>query len=244
MLTKAQVKFIKSLQEKKYRKLEQCFLVEGEKSVLELLQSDFEVKFIVGTDVFLSTYSGQLDNRICIEANEKDLSALGEFRSNEAALAVVKMKHATVNDLKPAKLQLVLDNIQDPGNLGTIIRTADWYGIQQIVVSEDTVDCYNPKVIASTKGSFTRVEIVYTDIKNWLSQQNHCTVYGALLGGENIRQIRFDEQIILIIGNEAHGIRPGILPLIQKKITIPKYGKAESLNAAIATAILLDRMVS
>ncbi|MCZ8354319.1 MAG: RNA methyltransferase [Cyclobacteriaceae bacterium] len=232
------------MQEKKYRKLEQCFLVEGEKSVLELLESDFKSKMIVGTATFLSTHHHLLNHLNCIEATEQELSGLGEFRTNKGALAVVEIKHTTLQNLKPSKLYLVLDNIQDPGNLGTIIRTADWYGIQQIIVSEDTVEFYNPKVIAATKGSFTRVEVVYTDIKNWLLQQNQHSIYGALLGGENVRHTEFDENAILIIGNEAHGIRLEILPLIQKKITIPKYGKAESLNAAIATAILLDRMVS
>jgi TrmH family RNA methyltransferase len=134
---------------------------------------------------------------------------------------------------------LVLDDIRDPGNLGTIIRTADWYGITRIIASSETADFYNSKVITSTMGSFTRVGIFYTTLEQYLAQST-LPVFGAYLEGKNIHETRFGSGGLIVIGNESHGIRPELEKFITDKITIPRFGKAESLNAAIATAIICD----
>jgi RNA methyltransferase, TrmH family len=136
---------------------------------------------------------------------------------------------------------LVLDDIRDPGNLGTIIRTADWYGIQKIIASEETADYYNPKVISATMGSFTRVSVFYTDLATYLGQHHH-RVFGAYLEGQDIHKVDFGTSGLVLIGNEARGISPSLSRFVTDKITIPKYGKAESLNAAIATAIICDQV--
>jgi RNA methyltransferase, TrmH family len=240
MLSKADIKYIKSLQVKKYRKQEQSFTVQGGKSVLELLKSDFETTAIFGTDDFLSTLEGRPNTRIAI-VSESDLDGLGEFQTNNSALAIAKIKpnHPVVPG--PQEFALVLDDIRDPGNLGTIIRTADWYGINKIIVSEETADFYNPKVISSTMGSFTRVAIFYTDLENYLSKSK-LKVYGTYLNGENVHKLKFDTTGLIVIGNESHGINPKLEKFISNKITIPRNGKAESLNAAIATAVILDNL--
>jgi TrmH family RNA methyltransferase len=241
MVTKSQVKFIKSLQEKKYRKLEKCFLVEGEKSVLEVLSSSFTIRFVIGTADFFNKYASMLTHVEKYEAKEAELASLGEFKSNNAALAVVNIQEYDIADFKPGGVNVVLDDIQDPGNLGTIIRTADWYGVESIIASKETVDFYNNKVIAATKGSFSRVKVYYTDLHNFLKDYNgKLPVYGASLQGENAHTVNFEKPSLLIIGNEAHGINKSLMAWVTKPVFIPRFGKAESLNAAIATAILLD----
>ncbi|MCE2732430.1 MAG: RNA methyltransferase [Flammeovirgaceae bacterium] len=244
MVTKSQVKFIKSLQEKKYRKLEQCFLVEGEKSVLELLSSDFTIRFVVGTVEFFRKYASLLVHVEKFEAKEGELSSWGEFKTNYSALAVAEMKHFEISDFTATGLHVVLDDIQDPGNLGTIIRTADWYGINSIVASKETVDFYNPKVIAASKGSFCRVKVFYTELHSFLQDYYlHIPIYGASLQGENANQVKFEKPSLLLIGNEAHGINDALMRFVSMPVFIPRFGQAESLNAAIATAILLDRIM-
>jgi RNA methyltransferase, TrmH family len=240
MLSKADIKYIKSLQVKKYRKQEQSFTVQGAKSVLELLKSDFETTAIFGTDDFLSTLDGRLNARITTVA-ETDLNGLGEFQTNNSALAIAKIKPNNPVVPGPNEFALVLDDIRDPGNLGTIIRTADWYGVNKIIVSDETADFYNPKVISATMGSFTRVAIFYTDLENYLSKSK-LKVYGTYLNGENVHKLKFDTTGLIVIGNESHGINPKLEKFISNKITIPRNGKAESLNAAIATAVILDNL--
>ena len=242
MLTKADIKYIKSLQVKKYRKQEQSFIVQGAKSVLELLDSDFETVSVYGTDEFLSNVKPRPGFSLHA-VKEKELDALGEFQSNNTALAVAKFKENNPVAPGPREFALVLDDIRDPGNLGTIIRTADWYGINKIVASNETADLYNPKVISSTMGSFTRVSIYYTDLENYLSKSK-LTVYGTYLDGEDVHKMHFDSSGLIVIGNESHGINPKLEPFISNKITIPRYGKAESLNAGIATAVICDNLRS
>ena len=239
MLTKADIKYIKSLQVKKYRKQEQSFIVQGAKSVLELLASDFETVSVYGTEEFLSNVKSP---GVSLQAvKEKDLDGLGEFQTNNTALAVARIKENKPVAPGPREFALVLDDIRDPGNLGTIIRTADWYGINKIIASTETADFYNPKVISSTMGSFTRVAIFYTDLENYLSKSK-LTVYGTYLNGEDVHKVRFDSTGLIVIGNESHGINPKLEPFISNKITIPRYGKAESLNAGIATAVICDNL--
>ncbi len=244
------VKFIKSLQVKKYRKLEQCFVVEGSKSTLELLHANYTIRMIVGTQAFLQQHAALFTNKnfAIVAVSAEELQKLGSFQTNTTVLAVVEMKPNLPVFPAPHGLTLALDGIQDPGNLGTIIRIADWYGISRIICSEDTVDVYNPKTISATMGSFTRVQVYYTDLAAYLqTYQSELTIYGAFMDGENIHQATVAKNGILVMGNEANGIRDIIQPLVQRQISIPRFGEAESLNVAIATAVLCDnwqRMVS
>lgn len=241
MLSKNTVKFIKSLHQKKYRSEFGQFFVEGEKSVLEVLQSDFLVDLLLVTESFekknsrhLDGYSGEL-----ISVTQNQLEQLGQFQSNDAALAVVKMKPNAPFVPKKGELIIALDEVRDPGNLGTIIRIADWYGITQLVFSPQTAEVYNPKVIQATMGSFTRVKFFYGELDQIFDQWK-LPVYGAFLGGENIHTIKKPVPGILLMGNESKGISPELEKKVTQKVTIPGFGHAESLNVAIATAILCD----
>ena len=241
MLSKAKIKFVKSLQIKKYRKQEQCFIVEGVKSVQELLASDFEVVMLVATNAFLAVNQLPKSAEI-IEATDKELASLGEFQSNDSVLAVARIKGPIHLDLEPNEFALVLDDIRDPGNLGTIIRTADWFGISKIIASEETADFYNPKVIASTMGSFTRCRILYTDLAAYLESKRGTRMFGAVLDGRDVHTVSFGSGGLIVIGNESRGISNELAGFITDRITIPKYGKAESLNAAMATGIICDNL--
>ncbi len=241
MLTKNQAKLIKSLDEKKNRVELGLFLVEGEKSVAEVLDSDFEISLVVATTEFFDIYGDKVREKAeSFEiVNQSELEKIGTFKTNDAAIAVVKQKYNETFEIGKQELVLALDEVKDPGNLGTIIRIADWYGIKNIVASRETVDFYNPKVVTATKGSFTRVNMFYTDLKDFISGSK-LPVLGAFLDGENIHKTKFPESGILVMGNESNGISKEIEKLVTQKITIPAYGKAESLNVAIATAIILD----
>lgn len=243
MITKNQIKYINSLQQKKFRLEHQSFVVEGAKSVIELLKSDFEMELLFLTKSFFEENQSLLHNLLLqpeiVETSE--LERLGSFSSNNAALAVVKTKENVEILISEKEYALILDDIRDPGNLGTIIRVADWYGITKIICSTSTVDLYNPKVINATMGSFTRTSLYYTDIEDFIKKQK-MNVYGTLLDGENIHKIDFTNSGYVVIGNEANGISEKITKLITHKITIPKFGGAESLNAGIATAVVLDNI--
>lgn len=243
MLSKARIKFIKSLQLKKYRKQEQCFTVQGEKSVLETLNSSFQVRELYATADFierqkpaLSRYKNDL-----VQVTESELASASEYATNDAALAIVTIPENVQVDVKVNEFILMLDDIRDPGNLGTIIRTADWYGVTKVIASEETADVYNSKVIQSSMGSFTRVQVYYTNLVEFL-KINKGSVYGTFLKGEDVHNLKHGSGGIIVIGNEANGISPGVEKFITNKITIPQYGRAESLNAAIATAVILDNI--
>ncbi|MFA5651937.1 MAG: RNA methyltransferase [Candidatus Paceibacterota bacterium] len=241
MFTKNQAKLIKSLDEKKNRVELGLFLVEGEKSVSELLDSDFEIDLLLTTTEFFDKYGEKIreKSKSYEIVNQFDLEKVGTFATNDSAIAVVKQKINKQTEIKKNEILIALDEIKDPGNLGTIIRIADWYGIKNIIASKNTVDFYNPKVITATKGSFTRVSMFYTDLNDFLSKTK-LPILGAFLNGENIHETKFPASGILVMGNESNGVSKEIEKLITKKITIPAYGKAESLNVAIATAIILD----
>jgi RNA methyltransferase, TrmH family len=240
MLSKANIKFIKSLQVKKYRKQEQCFVVEGAKSVMELLASDFEVVKLLATEKFLDEYPVSTKAEV-IAVTEKELEGVGEFQTNATALAVARMKPNKMFTASPDEFALVLDDIRDPGNLGTIIRTADWFGIGKIIASPDTADLYNPKVISSTMGSFIRVDVLYTPLEDYLAKSS-LQIFGAYLEGKNVHDVTYGKGGLIVIGSESHGISSGLERFITQRITIPRFGKAESLNAAIATAIICDNI--
>jgi TrmH family RNA methyltransferase len=245
MLNKQTVKFTKSLQNKKFRREYSQFIVEGEKSVLEVLDSDFIVHKLLVTNFFLNKYENKLKPfSECIEiAGDHELDTIGSLQSNDAAIAICNIKTEELSAHTSDGWIIALDQINDPGNLGTIIRIADWYGISTIVCSEDTADVYNPKVINASKGSFIRVSIFYTDLLSFLKKSER-PVYGADLTGENIHTISFPKSGIIVMGNEAHGISDRISNMIQHTITIPRFGQAESLNVGIATAIFCDRIRS
>lgn len=228
------------MQVKKYRKQEQCFLIEGAKSVQELLASDFEVVQLLATSGFLANVAGSLKGEV-IEVSEKSLEGMGEFQTNSTALAVAKLKPNKPILVSDNEYGLVLDDIRDPGNLGTIIRTADWYGIDKIIVSPETADFYSPKVIQATMGSFTRVNIYSTMLSDYLSDTK-LPVYGAFLEGAHVHGVKFPPGGFIVVGSESHGISAELEPLISQKITIPRFGRAESLNAAIATAVICDNL--
>ena len=242
MLSKAKIKFIKSLQIKKYRKQEQSFIVEGAKSVRELLHSDFDVVTLVGTQGFLSTARAKNHVEV-IEVSERELDGLGEFQTNDAAIAVARTKPNEFLSVNPDEFALLLDDIRDPGNLGTIIRTADWFGVTKIIASAETADFYSPKVISATMGSFTRVKIFYTSLAEYL-QASKLPVFGTYLHGANIHQADFGSGGLILIGNESKGIHPELEKFVTQKVTIPKSGKAESLNAAMAAGIILFKVSS
>jgi TrmH family RNA methyltransferase len=246
MFTKSQANMIRSLQDKKYRQKTGLFLVEGEKSVVETINSDFEIKTLLVTKNFLSKYRNLIKTKkIPTEIVEpRELEKAGTLESNDSAMAIVVQKTfaiAKVENNEPAESEivLVLDNIRDPGNFGTMVRIADWYGIKKIIASTGTVDLYNPKVISATKGSFTRVNVYYTDLNKYLTEIE-APILGAFMQGENTHKFNFPKNGVLVMGNESNGITPEIEKLIKQKITIPSFGKAESLNVSIATAILLD----
>jgi len=242
MVSKAVIKYIKSLQVKKYRNQHQAFVVEGAKSVLELLRSDYELQHLFITETFYEEHTRLLSKGFKYEiVSEDDLVKAGTYASNNAALAVATMRKLPVLKLTATDLAIALDDIRDPGNLGTIIRIADWYGIQNIVCSETCADFYNPKVIAATMGSFTRIQVYYLNLEKWLSEQKAThAVYGASLDGVNIHQMQLHASGIIVMGNEANGIKPEVAAHVTKLIKIPAFGQAESLNVATATAIIAD----
>jgi TrmH family RNA methyltransferase len=171
-----------------------------------------------------------------------ELSRVGTLESNNAAIAVVRTKENHPLLAESGEIVLVLDDVRDPGNLGTILRIADWYGIYKIICSRTTAEVYNPKVISASKGSFARVRWYYTDLVDYLQNRaDQQPVYGAFLGGENIHSMPFGQEGgYLVMGNEANGIHSELIPVLTQKITIPRFGGAESLNVGIATAVILD----
>ena len=240
-LPKKLVKFIKSLRTKKSRLREKAFVVEGAKSVKELLLSDYNVTIVIGTPQFMDTHTWLLakESLLTFQVAPAFLASLGTFQSNNAALAVVNMPVNKPLTLANNVCGLVLDDIRDPGNLGAILRIAHWYGIDKVICSETTVDLYNPKVLHASMGAFTQVHVYYTDLVSYLSKTT-LPVLGAFVQGENVHTISFPPAGWLVIGNESRGISHKLMPYINQKIGIPQYRQVESLNAAIATAVICD----
>lgn len=234
MLSINQKKQVNSLKQRKFRLQNNYFVVEGVKMLEELLLSNYEVVSIYATENWRSKNLG-VD---CELVSEKELVSISSLKNPNEVLAVVKMKEKPMTDIS-SQLTIVLDKLQDPGNLGTIIRTADWFGVKNIVCSTDSVDVYNPKVIQASMGSFFRVNIVYTSLKEFFTTNSDLTVYGALLSGKNVYKKSLNRKgAVLMLGNESKGISDELVPFIQEQLFIPNYGKAESLNVASATAIL------
>ncbi|MHA8049925.1 RNA methyltransferase [Aquirufa sp. ROCK-SH2] len=241
MLSNNQIKLINSLHSKKGRNENRQFLVEGEKGIQELLSSNFKISFIVLNE---SAPTFRIDSKIPIfSLEEKQLQKLSSLTSNNYGFAVVHFLD-DINLFKQEKdsYSVVLDGIRDPGNLGTIIRICDWYGIKQIVLSDDCTEFYNPKVISATMGSFKRIRFIYTDLEEFFQKNSEIPVIGAYLDGECIHEFQFPSSGFILMGNESIGIRDSNLKFVTKKITIPRYGSAESLNVAISTGIILDNL--
>ncbi|MCC6323552.1 RNA methyltransferase [Candidatus Nomurabacteria bacterium] len=236
-------KFIKSLHLKKYRKEEGLFLVEGEKSIIELVQSDFEIINIYITRSIYEKYRDILSkyDTIIDIVEENELTKYSTLEFNDTGIAIVKQKDNTPISINDKEIIVALDDVRDPGNLGTIIRTCDWYGIKKIVCSETTSDFYNNKTISASMGSFARVEVYYTDLNNFLNNVQ-VPIIGAYLNGSDVHTFNYPNTGILLMGSESNGINKDLEKYVTDRITIPKYGNAESLNVSIATGIILDNI--
>ncbi len=237
MVTKSELKYIQSLSDKKVRLETGCFIAEGVKLVGEMIAAGYPLKAVYALDSWESPDTSLEVTRI--EAFELEKMSMLQTPNQVLAVAMMPHKKEVLNLEGP--LTIVLDGIQDPGNMGTIIRTADWFGITQIVASEDTVDVYNPKVIGATMGSFMRVSVTYKNLAEWIPTVK-LPVYGALLEGENVFTIKTPQKGLLVIGSEGKGIRENIFEFITHPVTIPKIGDAESLNAGIAAGIIVAQL--
>lgn len=216
------------------------FLVEGNKIICELSNSNFKIKEILSTHPEKLDFPGVTITHI----SENELKKISFLKTPKDSVAVCYIEEE--QEMEDQDIQLVLDGIQDPGNLGTIIRLADWFGIEQIICSEDTVDFYNPKVIQASMGSFTRVNMVYCDLVEYLSATDNTNI-GTDMDGENIYSFEKPKKMNLILGNEGNGMRAETEKLLHKKITIPRFGKSkstESLNVSMAAGIILGQFFS
>jgi TrmH family RNA methyltransferase len=234
MLSKNQIKFIAKLGQKKHRLQERFFVVEGVKTITELLASSFELYQLYTTKALNS----DAKNEILI--SEKALKSISFLKTPNTALAIFKMPE--VKPIAKEGLIVALDDVRDPGNLGTIIRLCDWFGIEDLVCSKQTVDCYNPKVLQATMGSIARVNISYIDLNAFLNATT-LPVYGAFMDSTNVYEATLPQKGVLVMGNEANGISAANLTAIDKRVSIPRFGatkQTESLNVATATAILLS----
>ena len=233
-LSKNHIKLITSLSQKKYRQKHKLFVVEGVKVVQEFLNSSYELEIVFSTDTDFSS-----TNKF-IEVTDQELKKISSLKNPNKVLAIFKIP----NQINPITdgLILALDSINDPGNLGTIIRLCDWFGIEQLVCSNETVDCFNSKVVQASMGSLTRVVISYLDLKKYL-QNASVPIFIADMDGLNVYKTKLPDSALLVLGNEANGISDEIKQLVTTKITIPRYGafqQTESLNVATASAILLS----
>ncbi|MGC4103952.1 TrmH family RNA methyltransferase [Ferruginibacter sp.] len=244
MFNKTHTKYIQSLHHKKFRDENAVFIAEGTKVVLELLDSrEFVCQQLFALNEWLSDHAKTLQQYSGMElfaVKDFELEKISMLTTPNNVLAVFKKKEPVQTLPVKGKITLVLDTIQDPGNLGTIIRTADWFGIENIVCSHACADMYNPKVVQSTMGSLARVTILYTDLEAWLQENSAIKKYAAALHGKNTSELRGVKEALIIIGNEGRGISDAVMQLADEKITIPKRGEAESLNAAVAAGIIMS----
>lgn len=236
MVSKNQIKLITSLVQKKYRKQHQLFFAEGEKVIAELLDAHFELDHLYTTKPMFENILESKKTMI----SDSDLNKISALSTANDCLAIFKMPQQ--KQLEVSGLIVALDDIRDPGNLGTIIRLCDWFGISQIICSAQTVDLYNPKVVQATMGSIARVSINYLDLEDYLSKSK-VQIFGTFMDGETIYKTKLPNEGIIVFGNEANGISKNIEKVIHQKIAIPRFGslqRTESLNVATATAIILS----
>lgn len=236
MLSKNQIKGITSLQQKKYRFSHRLFFAEGIKVIQELLASNFELDHLYTTKNDFSEVSNEKKSLI----TETELKKITALATANTCLAVFRIPNE--KKIMESGILLALDSIRDPGNLGTILRLCDWFGINQIICSKDAVDIYNPKVVQATMGSISRVNVSYLDLEDFITK-TPLPVFGTFMDGENIYKTKLPQEGIIIMGNEANGISKELEKLIKNRLTIPRFGniqKTESLNVATATAIILS----
>ena len=234
MITRAEILDIKSLATKQGREELGAFIAEGEKLVGEIRNSSLRIRRILQTKPIFA--DGEL-------ISEKEMERISQLKSANSVLAVVELPKHKLSLANPTKnLVLCLDRIQNPGNLGTIIRLADWFGISDIVCSEDTADCFNPKVVQATMGAILRVRVHYTNLAAWLSSQSGACIYGTFLEGENIYNAQLEKSGVIVMGNEGQGISDEVAEQVTHKLLIPPYPAdrcgSESLNVAVATAVI------
>ncbi|WP_445719724.1 TrmH family RNA methyltransferase [Flavobacterium sp.] len=236
MVSKNQIKLITSLQQKKYRKQEQLFFAEGVKVVQELLNSNFELQDLFTTKEDFSSVSKNKVHAV----SDLELKKISALTTPNTCLAVFKIPKA--KNFVESGLILALDDVRDPGNLGTIIRLCDWFGIETLFCSEESVDIYNPKVVQATMGSISRVNVVYGSLEVFLTKTK-LPIFGTFMDGSNIYQEALPKEGVIVMGNEANGISPSVEKLVLERIAIPRFGNiqlTESLNVATATAIILS----
>ena len=236
MVSKNQIKLITSLQQKKYRSINQLFFAEGIKVIQELVESNFELVHLYTTQNDFEEVSN--DKKTII--SENDLKKISALATPNTCLAIFKIP--TEKKTNESALILALDSIRDPGNLGTILRLCDWFGIEQLICSKETVDIYNPKVVQATMGSIARVNVNYVDLESFIDKTK-LAVFGTFMDGNNIYKTDLPQEGIIVMGNEANGISPELERLIKNRLTIPRFGtlqKTESLNVATATGIILS----
>ncbi|MEC4004648.1 RNA methyltransferase [Flavobacterium sp. SUN052] len=236
MVSKNQIKLITSLQQKKYRQSHQLFIAEGVKVIQELLQSNFVLEHLYVTENIFEA----IDTSKKTPIQESDLKKITCLATPNNCLALFKIPKAKTTNNKG--LKVALDDVRDPGNLGTIIRLCDWYGVEELVCSEQTVDVYNPKVVQATMGSISRVNVTYLNLERYI-QETNLPVFGTFMDGKNVYKENLPQEGILVLGNEANGISKNLENLISNKLAIPRFGnlqQTESLNVATATAIFLS----
>ena len=244
MITKNQVKYIQSLGQKKSRDEENCFIAEGPKLVNELLAAgNCKLVQLYALKGWIEANASANKESEVIEVLTGELEKISQLTTPNQVLAIVEKIKWEGEAKVQGEVSLVLDTIQDPGNMGTIIRLADWFGVKNIFCSMDSTDFYNPKVVQSSMGSISRVRVEYTDIISFLKKHNELRIYAAVLDGRDITKMERINEGIIVIGNESKGIHEEILKLANVKITIPGKGKAESLNAAVAAGIILSHLV-
>jgi TrmH family RNA methyltransferase len=245
MLSKSQVKYIQTLGQKKFRGEEGLFIAEGPKIIKDLLEEKtVTIKAIYALKDWIDDNRKPVGATEVIEITTIDLEKISQLKTPNKVVAIVQQFDVAKEITTSNKITLVLDGIQDPGNLGTIIRIADWFGVEQIVCSNDSADVYNSKVVQSTMGSIARVKVFYTDLEQWLREQEGISIYATALDGKSISSVGKIKEGIIVFGNESKGVSQEILNSCTDKITIPKKGKAESLNAGVAAGIILSHLVS
>ena len=235
MLSKNQIKLIKSLGQKKYRQQLNLFTVEGVKGINEFLKSNYKLQTLFTTASVFET-----ESHLVQDITEVELKKITALKNPNTALAIFEMPQQRLPSNKG--LKIALDAIRDPGNLGTIIRLCDWYGVQDLICSTTTVDCYNTKVVQATMGSLTRVNVTYLNLESYL-ETTKLPVFGTFMSGETIYTSNLPEEGVIVLGNEANGISKSVEDLVHRKITIPQFGTSattESLNVANAGAIVLS----
>ncbi len=240
MLSKNEVKYIQSLCHKSQRDADKVFVAEGPKLVHELVLANVDILHIYGLKDWIDTLENHSFS--VTEISPVELEKISQLQTPNQVLLIARQILPVSEPVVKNQCILALDGIQDPGNMGTILRIADWFGIKQLVCSLDCVDIYNPKVVQSTMGSITRVQCWYTNLNEWLAGVE-VPIYGALLNGKNVYEVEKMKEGILVIGNESKGIRSDVLSFITHPVTIPKKGRAESLNAAVATGIILSHLL-